>query len=386
MSLAGKHIELDILSHDEHVPEAKQYNRTIKERCQSIFSTLPYTKVPKRMIIEMVRNVTFYLNVFPWDNGVSMDLAPTTIVTGIAPDYSLHFQVAYGIYSQTQDETYNTMKAQTTRAIAMGPTQNFQGGVDFYSLLSRRIILRTPNDYTICPMPDKAIRCIERLAQSSRPGLHLTNLNNEPYTSDDDDNSTYSPPSDKEYNSDSSRNDDDDCPMDHPIAPAGVTNADTNTNTNLDTNNDDDNITDEVIQHDTDITGVANVKPIAEGITGVAKVPDQPADTDDETTDKEDNEASTVADQHEEDTIWSSSYGCRLNQGQYRRPMSNQFECQYFQGTLDGGTIKTSKQIEPLSTDDKTNYDAALQYIETSTHREQMIEDYILTCTAYRLD
>eukprot|EP00536_Pseudo-nitzschia_multiseries_P011475 jgi/Psemu1/29054/gm1.29054_g len=307
MSLAGKYIELNIVSCNEHVPEAKRYNRTIKERCQCIFSTLPYNKIPKRMIIEMVKNVTFYLNAFPWDNGISMDLAPTTIVTGIAPDYSLHFQVAYGTYAQTWDETDNTMKARTTGAIAMGPTQNFQGGLNFYSLLSGRIISRTPNDYTVCPMPDEAIHRIEWLARSSRPGLHFTNINNGPYGSDEDDDSTYSPSSDDKYDSDSSCDDDNDPSLDHPLAPAGVTNAIANANNNEITNNEDDEALDtditgvahernEDTPPETELTGVATVTPV--GITGVTNGPGQPPDTDNETTGKEDNKSSTATEQH----------------------------------------------------------------------------------------
>eukprot|EP00536_Pseudo-nitzschia_multiseries_P002052 jgi/Psemu1/4764/gm1.4764_g len=308
--LAGKHIELNIVSCDEHDPEAKRYNQTMKEQqCHCIFSTLPYNKVPKRMIVEMVRNGTFYLNAFPWNNGVSNDLPPTTIVTGIAPDYSLHFQVAYGTYAQTWDKTDNTMKARTTGAIAMEPTQNFQGGVDFFSLLSGWIISRTPSDYTICSMPDEAIQCIERLARSSRPGLlHFTSINsNEPYASDnDDDDSTYSPSSDEEYDSDSSHNDDD--PINHTTAPAGATNADAN-------DEKEPPLKDPPLG--TKITKVVIVEPTtidgdAEEITGVASV-DPPANTDnaDETTDEEADKASTddkkddvtIKEQHEEDPI-----------------------------------------------------------------------------------
>eukprot|EP00536_Pseudo-nitzschia_multiseries_P008840 jgi/Psemu1/21545/gm1.21545_g len=221
MSLAGKHIELNIASHNEHVPEAEHYNPTTKERFRCIFSTLPYNKVPKRMIVEMVRNATFYLNAFPWDDGVSNELAPTTsIATGIAPDYSLHFQVAYGTYAQTRDKTDNTMKARNDRCHCHGTDANFPKG---------RIISRTPSGYTISSMPDKAIQRIERLAHSSCPGLHFTSINNEPDASknDDNDDSTYSLSSDEEYSSDSSHNDDD--PDDHTTpAPAGVTNANVN--------------------------------------------------------------------------------------------------------------------------------------------------------------
>eukprot|EP00536_Pseudo-nitzschia_multiseries_P008838 jgi/Psemu1/21542/gm1.21542_g len=350
MSLAGKHIELNIASHNKHVPEAEHYNPTIKERCRCIFSTLPYNKVPKRMIVTMARNATFYLNAFPWDDGMSNELAPTTsIATGIAPDYSLHFQVAYGTYAQTRDKTDNTMKARNDRCHCHGTDAKFPKG---------QIISRTPSGYTISSMPDKAIQRIERLAHSSCPGLHFTSINNEPDASknDDNDDSTYSPSSDEEYSSDSSHNDDD--PDDHTTpAPAGVTNANVN-------------YEEEPLEEpplDTNITGVAIVEPTIDGdeeeMTGVATVdPPENEDSDDETTEEEADKASI--DKETDD---------------HRRPMDNQFEYQYFQGTLEGTPIKASEQIKPLSPHEKTNYNVTLQYIETDNHKEQMIEDYILT-------
>eukprot|EP00536_Pseudo-nitzschia_multiseries_P009445 jgi/Psemu1/23192/gm1.23192_g len=203
------------------------------------------------------------------------------------------------------------------------------------------------------------------------------------------DDSTYSPSSDDEYNADSSHDKDNDPSMNHPLAPAGVTNAIADANDGGITIDEDAEALDtditgvahernEDTQPDPELTGVATVTSV--GTTGVTNRPDQPSNTDDENTGKEDDESSTATEQHDsEENTQSSSYGRRLNQGQYRCPMADQFEYQHFQGTLDGGTIKTSEQIEPLSTHEKTNYNSALQHIETSIHQEQMIEDYILT-------
>eukprot|EP00536_Pseudo-nitzschia_multiseries_P012906 jgi/Psemu1/33464/gm1.33464_g len=136
-SLAKHQITLNIVSKDEHVPEIERYNRTLKERCRCLYSELPFDRLPKQMVVEMVRTIVFYQNAFfPWAGGVSNTIAPTTIVTGMAPDYNCHFHTPVGTYAQTQNETNNTMRSRTTGGIAMGPTQNFQGGMNFFSLTS----------------------------------------------------------------------------------------------------------------------------------------------------------------------------------------------------------------------------------------------------------
>eukprot|EP00536_Pseudo-nitzschia_multiseries_P007124 jgi/Psemu1/17085/gm1.17085_g len=87
-NLAKQQITLNIVSKDEHVPEIKRYNRTLKERCRCVCSELPFNQLPKQMVVEMVRTIVFYQNAFPWTGGVSNTIAPTTIVTGMAPDYN----------------------------------------------------------------------------------------------------------------------------------------------------------------------------------------------------------------------------------------------------------------------------------------------------------
>ena len=44
------------------------------------------------MAIELINNIIFYLNAFPWPEGVSQDLSPINIIEGVALDYKLHFQ------------------------------------------------------------------------------------------------------------------------------------------------------------------------------------------------------------------------------------------------------------------------------------------------------
>ena len=127
---------MNAVSRDEHVPEVERLIRTIKERCRCFFALIPFKKIPHRMAIELVNTCIFYINAFPWISGPEKTLSPFTIVQGRHLNYHKHFQVIFGEYAQTYEGTDNTMKARTVGAIALGPTGNAQGGVNFFSLLS----------------------------------------------------------------------------------------------------------------------------------------------------------------------------------------------------------------------------------------------------------
>ena len=53
-NLAELGILLNTASNDEHVPEIERQIRTVKERTRAIYCTLPFNKMPRRLIIEMV--------------------------------------------------------------------------------------------------------------------------------------------------------------------------------------------------------------------------------------------------------------------------------------------------------------------------------------------
>jgi len=90
---------------------------------------LPFDVLPRIMVIHLLTTVIFYINAFVWRKGVSQYLSPLTILEGVVLDYNLHFQVIFGEYVHTYDETTNTMKARTVTAIALGPNDNLQGGI-----------------------------------------------------------------------------------------------------------------------------------------------------------------------------------------------------------------------------------------------------------------
>ena len=57
--------------------------RMMKERIRAIVNQLPFKSYPHRLIVEMVYNVVFWLNIFPHKDGVHEVMSPHTILTGL---------------------------------------------------------------------------------------------------------------------------------------------------------------------------------------------------------------------------------------------------------------------------------------------------------------
>jgi hypothetical protein len=69
--LANLGVHLNPTSADEHVGDIERYIHTVKERVRCIYNMLPFTRLPNRLVIEMVYFSVFWLNSFPATNGVS---------------------------------------------------------------------------------------------------------------------------------------------------------------------------------------------------------------------------------------------------------------------------------------------------------------------------
>ena len=132
--LAELGITLNSVAWGEHVPEAERYIRTIKERARCVYNTMPFSKIPGRMVAELIYYCVFWLNTFPARDGVSDTLSPRAIVMGSNLDFNKHCKLEFGAYVQAHEEHDNTMATQTTGAIALRPTGNAQGGYFLYSL------------------------------------------------------------------------------------------------------------------------------------------------------------------------------------------------------------------------------------------------------------
>ena len=210
--LAEMQINLNTVSNDEHVPEVERYICTIKERARCVYNTLPFRRIPTRMIIEIVYHSVFWLNSFPAEGGISPKLSPHAIVIGTLIDYNKHCKLEFGTYVQVHEEHDNSMATRTTGAIALRPTGNEQGGYYFYSLTSGRVLNR--NHWTALPMPAEVIDQVHVLAcrntGNATPELMFTDRNGASLTNpedDDSDDESYYPDEDatsriNEYNDD----------------------------------------------------------------------------------------------------------------------------------------------------------------------------------------
>ncbi|KAL7460338.1 LOW QUALITY PROTEIN: hypothetical protein ACHAXS_000795 [Conticribra weissflogii] len=64
----------------EHVGEVESTLRVIKERARATTLGLPYRKMPKRILIELINFAVFWLNAFQAKTGVSSKLSPHEII------------------------------------------------------------------------------------------------------------------------------------------------------------------------------------------------------------------------------------------------------------------------------------------------------------------
>jgi hypothetical protein len=204
-NLAEMGITLNKCSHEEHVPVAERRIRKLKERCRCILNTLPFPKLPGMLIVQMVSTCNFWLNIYPPKDGVSRNINPQELITGVQIDYKKHIRADYGEYVQVHEERGNSMKTRTTGAIATRPTGNVQGGHWFYSLTTGRMLDRMR--WTPLPMPADVIERVAALAKNSPVGLNFTNMRNKEYGENDDSDSDNN--SDYESEDDSNRDDDD---------------------------------------------------------------------------------------------------------------------------------------------------------------------------------
>ena len=170
--LADMQIAINAASDDEHVGDIEQYIRTTKERVRSTWNTLPFRKIPHRMLIDFVKGAVFWMNAFPVKNGVSLTHSPRTIVTGHQVDFNHHCRIEPGTYVQTHEEHDNTMRTRTIGAIALRPKGNTQGGYYFLSLTTGSRVDR--RNWTEVPMPNKVINRVHALAWCSQAATGLT--------------------------------------------------------------------------------------------------------------------------------------------------------------------------------------------------------------------
>jgi hypothetical protein len=198
-------VELNVASNDEHVPEIKRYIRIVKELTRCVYNTVPFRRMPSRIVVEMVHASVFWLIMFPLEDGVSDSISPRERIASLKLDYNKHCRLEFGSYVQVHEDHDNTMQTRTTGAIALRPTGNAQGGYYFFSLTTGRRLNR--NNWTDLPMPQDVIDWVHTFAhrRNANRALLFAWRDGTPIADDDDDTD------DTEYNpSDESVSEDDD--------------------------------------------------------------------------------------------------------------------------------------------------------------------------------
>jgi hypothetical protein len=74
-------VALNTTAAREHVGEVEQKIRVIKERARGTFNTLPYKKLPKLIVIELLHFCVIWMNSFPVKSGISKKWSPWELVS-----------------------------------------------------------------------------------------------------------------------------------------------------------------------------------------------------------------------------------------------------------------------------------------------------------------
>ena len=220
-------IPLNTTAEDEHVKVIERSVRTLKERSRARVNSMPFKRIPGRILIGLVIGATTCLNLAVAMNGVSVRHSPRYILTGKQAFYDKHCKVQPGEYAHVHESHDNGMPPRTVGAIAIGSTYNDEGAVAYFSLKTGRRIERARA--TPIPMPDDVIERVEIMARRMPVGLVFGDRNNNPVTYADDDDDA-----DSDYEDDANDDDDDD-----------DDNADVNDDDDNDNGTDDDNDNDD---------------------------------------------------------------------------------------------------------------------------------------------
>jgi hypothetical protein len=157
-------VQVHVVTRNEHVPEVEHQNRVIKERSRAIIQTLPYTDLPRKIRIALIKYVVFWLNNTLKENQY---MTPREMIMGEQIlDCKNICKIPFGSYMQIHEDQQikNTMESRTTGAICLGPS-NVSGGYNFYSLETGEIITR--RNWTELPVP---MDVISRLKEMSSGG------------------------------------------------------------------------------------------------------------------------------------------------------------------------------------------------------------------------
>jgi hypothetical protein len=126
----------------------------IKERDRGTFNTLPYKKLPKLMVIELLHFCVMWMNSFPVKSGISEKWL----------DAKLHCRAPFGSYCEVHvdPDITNTLEPRIKEAICMGLTGNLQGIYKSLSLATGTKV--TQRKFTKMSVTEAVIKQVEEMA------------------------------------------------------------------------------------------------------------------------------------------------------------------------------------------------------------------------------
>jgi len=131
------HVALNTTAAREHIGEIDQKIRVIKERARGTFNTLPYKKLPRMMVIELLHFCVMWMNSFPVKSGISEKWSPQELVTQTQTklDAKLHCRdPGSNCEMHIDPDIMTTLEPRANWAICMGPMGNLQGSYKFLLL------------------------------------------------------------------------------------------------------------------------------------------------------------------------------------------------------------------------------------------------------------
>jgi hypothetical protein len=174
----------------EHVGEIERKIQVIKERARRTMNTLPYSQLPKLIIIELGHFCVMRMNAFPVKSGISKKWSPRELFSCHKLDVKLHCKTPSGAYCKvhTDPDIANMMEPKTKWGICLGPTRNMQGSYKFMSFSTGKKIVR--RKFTEMSMTKSVMKQIDKWAKKdhTQNGLTFLNRNSMEYKFNYDDN------------------------------------------------------------------------------------------------------------------------------------------------------------------------------------------------------
>jgi hypothetical protein len=141
--------------------------------------------------IGLVYFVTFWINAFVDNQGISKTFSPREIITRRGLDWNKHARALFGQYIQAHKDRNitNTMAPRTFPALYLGPTGNIQGTVKAFHLETGQV--HKVRNFTRLHMPESVIRKAELWGRKAKQddlknNIEFLNRNREKFDWDTD--------------------------------------------------------------------------------------------------------------------------------------------------------------------------------------------------------